>query len=233
MNIAICIPAYNESKTIQVVINKAKEFVPNATIYVCDNASTDNTAEIAKENGAILINEPNKGKGNAIRKLIKTVDADCFVLIDADNELNLEPLPQFIEYISRYEADIVIGNRFHDNGTYINENKNIFRRLGNKIIFHILKILFNSKQKEKIDILCGMRAFSKDFATMFPCKANSYDIETEMTIFALQNDMKIKSIPVIYTKRTLNKSKLNPIRDGFLIMYKIFSLYILTKKRLS
>lgn len=219
--IAVLIPCYNEAKTIRKVIKDFKSVLPNAEIYVYDNNSTDDTAKIAKRSGAIVRYEYRQGKGNVIRKMFKDIDADCYLIIDGDDTYPKENAKEMCNLILEGKADMVIGDRL--SATYFEENKRLFHNFGNLIVRKIINILFNSNIK---DIMTGYRAFSYDFVKTFPVLSQGFEIETEMTIHALDKNLLIKEVPIKYRDRPEGSdSKLNTYIDGFKVLRTIGRLF--------
>ena len=218
--IAILIPCYNESKTIGKVIKDYKEVLPEADIYVYDNNSTDGTAEIAINAGAIVKHEYRQGKGNVIRSMFHQIDADCYLMIDGDDTYPAENANEMCRYILNNGVDMVIGDRL--SSTYFQENKRPFHNIGNVMVRMLINKLFHSNVK---DIMTGYRAFSKDFVKTFPVLSKGFEIETEMTIFALANKLKVMQVPINYKDRPEGSfSKLNTFSDGFKVILTIFNL---------
>ncbi len=219
--IAVLIPCYNEEKTIKKVINDFKKVLPKADIYVYDNNSTDKTSSIAKKEGAILRYEPRQGKGNVIRRMFKDIEADCYLVVDGDDTYDAKSAKEMCDYILNEEADMVIGDRL--SGKYFEENKRIFHGFGNRLVRKLINTLFKSKIK---DIMTGYRAMSYTFVKTFPVMSKGFEIETEMTIHALDKNMIIKEIPINYKDRPAGSvSKLNTISDGARVIKTIASLF--------
>lgn len=219
--IAVLIPCYNESKTIEKVIKDFKKSLPEATIYVYDNNSTDGTDLIAKKAGAIVKYEYRQGKGNVIRSMFRDIDADCYLMIDGDDTYSAENAKEMCEMILNKKADMVIGDRL--SSTYFTENKRPFHNFGNKLVRALINRLFKSNIK---DIMTGYRAFSYNFVKTFPILSCGFEIETEMTIHALDKNMNIKEIPINYKDRPEGSySKLSTYSDGFKVLKTIARLY--------
>ena len=216
--IAILIPCYNESKTIEKVIKDYKSVLPDANIYVYDNNSSDGTDIIAKEVGAI---EYRQGKGNVIRSMFKDIDADCYLMIDGDDTYPKESAIEMCNLILDKKADMVIGDRL--SSTYFKENKRPFHNFGNVLVRGLINTLFKSKVR---DIMTGYRAFSRDFVKTFPVLSKGFEIETEMTIHALDKNFLLKEIPIEYRDRPEGSvSKLNTFSDGFKVLKTIARLF--------
>ena len=219
--IAVLIPCYNEAKTIEKVVKDYKAVLPNASIYVYDNNSSDGTDKIAKKAGAIVKYEYRQGKGNVIRSMFKDIDADCYLMIDGDDTYPKENAVEMCNYILEGKADMVIGDRL--SSTYFTENKRPFHNFGNKLVRWLINTLFKSNIK---DIMTGYRAFSYEFVKTFPVLSKGFEIETEMTIHALDKNFLLKEIPVGYRDRpTGSVSKLNTYRDGFRVLKTIARLF--------
>ena len=219
--IAVLIPCYNESKTIEKVIKDYKKALPEADIYVYDNNSSDGTDKIAKKAGAIVKYEHRQGKGNVIRTMFKEIDADCYLMIDGDDTYPAENAREMCDYVLNDNVDMVIGDRL--SSTYFEENKRPFHNTGNKLVRGLINSLFKSNVR---DIMTGYRAFSYDFVKTFPVLSKGFEIETEMTIHALDKNMQLKEIPIEYRDRPEGSvSKLNTFSDGFKVLKTIGRLF--------
>lgn len=219
--IAVLIPCYNESKTIEKVVKDYKKALPEADIYVYDNNSSDRTDEIAKKAGAIVKYEYKQGKGNVIRSMFRQIDADCYLMIDGDDTYPAENAREMCNLILEGKADMVIGDRL--SSTYFTENKRPFHNLGNKLVRLLINVLFKNKVK---DIMTGYRAFSYEFVKGFPVLSKGFEIETEMTIHAVDKNFKLVEIPVNYQDRPEgSESKLNTYSDGFKVLKTIATLF--------
>ena len=219
--IAVLIPCYNESKTIEKVVKDYKKELPNADIYVYDNNSSDGTDEIAKNAGAIVKYEYKQGKGNVIRSMFKDIDADCYLMIDGDDTYSAGNAKEMCKYIIDGKADMVIGDRL--SSTYFTENKRPFHNFGNKLVRWLINTLFKSNVK---DIMTGYRAFNYEFVKTFPVLSKGFEIETEMTIHALDKNFLLKEIPIGYKDRPAGSvSKLNTYSDGFKVLKTIARLF--------
>jgi len=220
MKTAILIPCYNEASTIEKVVSDFKNIMPHADVYVYDNNSTDNTAEIAKNAGAIVRHEYRQGKGNVVRSMFQDITADCYIMVDGDDTYPAEAAAEFEEIILNKQADMVIGDRL--SSTYFEENDRRFHNTGNRLVRKSINTFFKS---DLHDIMTGMRAFNYDFVKSFPIRSREFEIETEMSVFALTNNFKIREIPIEYRDRMEgSESKLNTYRDGFKVIMMIFSL---------
>lgn len=219
--IAILIPCYNEAKTIKKVIKDHKKVLPEAKIYVYDNNSTDKTDEIAKKAGAIVRYEYKQGKGNVMRSMFKDIDADCYLIIDGDDTYPAENAREMCDLVLNKKADMVIGDRL--SSTYFTENKRPFHNFGNVLVRKLINFLFKSNIK---DIMTGYRAFSHEFVKTFPVLSQNFEIETEMTIHALDKNFLVKEIPVQYRDRPNGSvSKLNTFEDGIKVLKTIARLF--------
>lgn len=219
--IAVLIPCYNEEKTVEKVVKDYKKALPDADIYVYDNNSTDNTASIAKKAGAIVKYEHRQGKGNVIRSMFKDIDADCYLMIDGDDTYPTTHAKEMCDLILEGKADMVIGDRL--SSTYFTENKRPFHNFGNRLVRGLINQLFKSNVR---DIMTGYRAFSYDFVKTFPVLSKGFEIETEMTIHALDKNFLLKEIPVDYRDRPAgSESKLNTFSDGFKVLKTIARLF--------
>ena len=219
--IAVLIPCYNESKTIEKVVKDYKKALPNADIYVYDNNSKDDTDKIAKKAGAIVKYEYKQGKGNVIRSMFKDIDADAYLMIDGDDTYPAENAKEMCDLILDGKADMVIGDRL--SSTYFKENKRPFHNLGNVLVRGLINSLFKSNIR---DIMTGYRAFSYDFVKTFPILSKGFEIETEMSIHALDKNFKLVEIPVQYRDRPEGSvSKLNTFSDGFKVLKTIGRLF--------
>lgn len=219
--IAVLIPCYNEAKTIEKVVKDAREALPEAIIYVYDNNSTDETAEIAAEAGAVVRHEYQQGKGNVIRTMFREIDAHCYIMIDGDDTYPLEFAREMAEAVLERNADMVIGDRL--SSTYFQENKRPFHNFGNSLVRAGINQLFGCKIK---DIMTGYRAFGYGFVKTFPVLSKGFEIETEMTIHAVSNNMAIENVVVEYRDRPEgSESKLNTYSDGMKVLFTMVKLY--------
>ena len=215
------IPCYNEEKTVQKVVEDYRRVLPQADIYVYDNNSTDRTAELAAQAGAIVRREYRQGKGNVIRSMFRQIDADCYLMIDGDDTYPAEPAPEMVRMILDGEADMVNGDRL--SSTYFTENKRPFHNTGNRPVRGLINHLFHADVR---DIMTGYRAFSRGFVKTFPVLSRGFEIETEMTIHAVDKNFLIREVPVDYRDRPEGSvSKLNTYSDGAKVLCTIFRLY--------
>ena len=219
--IAVLIPCYNESKTIAQVVNDYKTALPEADIYVYDNNSKDGTDEMARKAGAIVRYEYRQGKGNVIRSMFRDIDADCYLMIDGDDTYPAENAREMCQLILEKGVDMVIGDRL--SSTYFEENKRPFHNIGNVMVRALINKMFHNNIK---DIMTGFRAFSKPFVKHFPVLSRGFEIETEMTIHALDKNFLLQEVPVTYRDRPEGSvSKLNTYSDGFKVIMTIFKLF--------
>ena len=219
--IAVLIPCYNESKTIAKVVKDYKKALPEADIYVYDNNSSDGTDKIAKKAGAIVKYEYRQGKGNVIRSMFKDIDADCYLIIDGDDTYPAESAREMCDLVLEKKADMVIGDRL--SSTYFTENKRPFHNMGNRLVRGLINLLFKSNVR---DIMTGYRAFSYEFVKTFPVLSKGFEIETEMTIHALDKNFLLREVKVDYRDRPAGSvSKLNTYSDGFRVLKTIGRLF--------
>lgn len=219
--VAVLVPCYNESLTIAKVVGDFKRQLPQADIYVYDNNSTDGTAEIARNAGAIVRAEPRQGKGNVVRTMFREIEADCYIMVDGDDTYPAENAAEMARLVLEERYDMVIGDRL--SSTYFTENKRPFHNGGNVLVRGAINYLFKSNVK---DILTGYRAFSRTFVKCCPVLSPGFAVETEITIHALDKNAKVVSIPVNYTDRPEgSESKLSTISDGIRVIRKLVGLF--------
>lgn len=219
--IAVLIPCYNESATVAKVVADYKAALPEADIYVYDNNSTDGTDELARAAGAIVKYEYRQGKGNVIRTMFRDIDADCYLMIDGDDTYPAEHAREMCDLVLEKGVDMVIGDRL--SSTYFEENKRPFHNVGNKAVRFLINKIFKSNVK---DIMTGYRAFSRPFVKNFPVLSKGFEIETEMTIHALDKNFYLREVPVDYRDRPEGSvSKLNTVSDGMKVIMTIFRLF--------
>jgi len=219
--IAVLIPCYNEGKTIAKVVTDYKKALPEADIYVYDNNSTDSTISEAEGAGAIVRKERRQGKGNVIRSMFREIEADCYLMIDGDDTYPAENAEEMCRLVLEEQADMVIGDRL--SSTYFEENKRPFHNFGNSLVRGLINWLFEAKV---MDIMTGYRAFSHSFVKHFPVLSQGFEIETEMTIHALDKNFLLREIPVQYRDRPEGSvSKLNTYSDGFKVLMTITRLF--------
>lgn len=218
--IAVLIPCYNEELTIEKVVKDFKKELPTADIYVYDNNSKDNSAKLAKKAGAIVVSEIRQGKGNVVRSMFRDIEADCYLMVDADDTYPASDAKKMCELILESNYDMVVGDRL--SSTYFTENKRPFHNFGNKIVRFLINFLFKSKIE---DIMSGYRAFSYEFVKSYPVLSKKFEIETEMTIHAIDKNFKVKTIPINYKDRPEGSvSKLNTYKDGIMVIKTIGEL---------
>lgn len=219
-SIAVLIPCYNEEISIKEVISKIQSILPQATIYVFDNNSTDRTAEISRSMVAIVINEKRQGKGFVVQSMFKKIDADIYIMVDGDNTYDLSKINEMISIINNDKADLVVGSRFEKNA------KKSFRRFhtfGNNLIRFLINILFRTKLK---DVTSGLRVMSRSYVKNINIMASGFEVETEMTIKALRYGYLIKEVEINYTDRPHGSySKLNTIKDGARVLITILTIF--------
>ena len=219
--IAILIPCYNEAKTIGKVVKDFHKVLPEATIYVYDNNSTDGSDRLAKKAGAIIRYEYKQGKGNVVRGMFRDIDAECYLMVDGDDTYSARDAKKMCDLILNNKADMVIGDRL--SGSYFKENKRRFHNLGNKLVRFVINKLFHTKIN---DIMTGYRAFNKRFVKGFPVLSKGFEIETEMTIHAIDKNYYYIEIPVDYKDREEGSvSKLNTYSDGLRVIKTIGMLF--------
>ncbi|HJB01295.1 MAG TPA: glycosyltransferase family 2 protein [Candidatus Mediterraneibacter merdavium] len=219
--IAVLIPCYNESQTVGKVVEDWKRELPEATIYVYDNNSSDDTAEIAENAGAVVRYEYQQGKGNVIRRMFREIDAECYVMIDGDDTYPAEFGRQMVSKVLERGVDMVVGDRL--SSTYFEENKRPFHNFGNSLVRGAINRLFKSNIR---DIMTGYRAFSYQFAKTFPVLSKGFEIETEMSIHAVEKNMLVENVIIEYRDRPEgSESKLNTYSDGMRVLATIARLY--------
>lgn len=219
--IAVLIPCYNESKTIKKVVEDYKKALPEAKIYVYDNNSSDGTDELARNAGAIVRYEYQQGKGNVIRRMFREINAECYVMVDGDDTYPAEIAPKLVEKVLNEKADMVVGDRL--SSTYFMENKRPFHNFGNSLVRKSINLLFKSDIK---DVMTGYRAFSFEFVKTFPVLSGGFEIETEMSIHAIDKNMAIKNVVIEYRDRPEgSESKLNTYSDGIKVLKMIMRLF--------
>ena len=219
--IAVLIPCYNESKTIAKVVGDFKKQLPEENIYVYDNNSTDNTADIARQAGAIVRYEQRQGKGNVVRRMLADIEADCYLLVDGDDTYPSDNAKEMCDIVLNEHYDMVIGDRL--SSTYFQENKRPFHDYGNRFVRYAINQIFHSDIK---DIMTGYRALSRHLVMSVPLLSEGFEIETELTINVLDNQLRIKQIPIEYRDRPIGStSKLSTFKDGIKIIATIFRLF--------
>lgn len=219
--IAVLIPCYNESKTIAKVVDDFKRILPDAVIYVYDNNSNDNTDEIARNAGAVVRYEYQQGKGNVIRRMFREIDAECYVMTDGDDTYPAEFAPAMVAKVLDKKVDMVVGDRL--SSTYFNENKRPFHNFGNSLVRKSINVMFKTNIN---DIMTGYRAFSYQFVKSFPVLSKGFEIETEMSIHAVEKNMYIDNQVIEYRNRPEGSEfKLNTYSDGIKVLRTIARLY--------
>ncbi|OVE99514.1 glycosyl transferase, partial [Streptococcus mutans] len=216
------LPAYNEEITIERVIKDFQNVLPNADIYVYDNNSKDRTNELAKQSGAIVRFEPRQGKGNVVRSMFREIEADYYIMVDADDTYPAAEVNKLLEPLKNGMADMTIGDRL-SNGTYSQENKRGFHDFGNNLVKYLINKLYQGHYN---DIMTGYRGFNRLFVKNFPVISPGFEIETEMSIHALDKRFKLVEVPITYKDRPEgSESKLNTFSDGFKVLKMIFNLF--------
>ena len=218
--IAVLVPCYNESKTVAKVVSDFKRVLPEATVYVYDNNSTDGTDEIARQAGAVVRYEYRQGKGNVVRSMFRDIDAECYIMADGDDTYPAEFARELADKVLERNADMVVGDRL--SSTYFTENKRPFHNFGNSLVRWSINKIFKSNVK---DIMTGYRAFSYQFVKTFPVVSKGFEIETEMTIHAISMNMAVENVIIEYRDRPEgSESKLNTVSDGLKVLKTIFNL---------
>lgn len=219
--VAVLIPCYNESRTIEKVVRDFRRALPEAAIYVYDNNSSDGTAEIAANAGAIVRRERMQGKGNVIRRMFREINADCYVMADGDDTYPAENAPELVRLVLEEQADMVVGDRL--SSTYFTENKRPFHNVGNSLVRASINMLFRSEIK---DIMTGYRAFSYAFVKTYPVLSRGFEIETDMSIHAINRNMLVRNVVIDYRDRPDGSvSKLNTYSDGAKVLLTIARLF--------
>lgn len=219
--IAVLIPCYNESKTIAKVVTDFKKVLPEAVVYVYDNNSSDGTDKIAREAGAVVRYEYQQGKGNVIRRMFREIDAHCYIMADGDDTYPAEFAPEMVSKVLDRKVDMVVGDRL--SSTYFTENKRPFHNFGNSLVRKSINMMFKSEIK---DIMTGYRAFSYQFVKSFSVLSKGFEIETEMSIHAVDKNMLLENVIIDYRDRPEgSESKLNTFSDGFKVLKTIARLY--------
>ena len=219
--IAVLIPCYNEALTIRKVVEDYRRCLPEAVVYVYDNNSTDDTAAIAAEAGAVVRHEYQQGKGNVIRRMFREIDARCYLMVDGDDTYPAEYAPEMARLVLEKQADMVVGDRL--SATYFTENKRPFHNFGNRLVRWSINALFKSSIR---DIMTGYRAFSYQFVKSFPVLSKGFEIETEMSIHAIDKNMRLETVVIQYRDRPEgSESKLNTYSDGFKVLRTIARLF--------
>ena len=215
LNVAVIVPCYNEAAAIGTVIDSFRAQRDDVTVYVYDNNSSDNTADVALEHGAIVRSEPLRGKGNVVRRMFADVEADIYVLVDGDDTYDPNSLNTMIDLLLNEHCDMVTGRR-------IEQHELAYRfghRFGNRLLATITQVLFGTRS---IDLLSGYRVMSRRFVKSFPAVSSGFEIETELTIHALSLSIPMQEVRTPYKERPADSvSKLNTYRDGVRILSTI------------
>lgn len=218
--IAVLIPCYNESKTVEKVVSDFRRVLPDATVYVYDNNSTDGTAELAARAGAVVRHEYQQGKGNVMRRMFREIDAEAYILVDGDDTYPAEAAPEMVAAVTGRQADMVVGDRL--SSTYYTQNKRPFHNFGNRLVRGSINHLFRA---HVTDIMTGYRAFSFTFVKTYPVLSRGFEVETEMTIHSLNNNLRLYEMPIQYRDRPEGSvSKLDTVGDGIKVMSTIFRM---------
>lgn len=219
--IAVLIPCYNEEMTIYKVVSDFRRILPEAVVYVYDNNSKDRTAEEALRAGAVVRREYKQGKGNVIRRMFREIDAQCYVMTDGDDTYPAEDAPEMVRMVLERGSDMVVGDRL--SSTYFTENKRPFHNFGNSLVRKMINVIFHTDIK---DIMTGYRAFSYSFVKSFPVISKGFEIETEMSIHAVDKNMLVENVVISYRDRPQgSESKLNTISDGTKVLRTIVRLF--------
>jgi glycosyltransferase involved in cell wall biosynthesis len=221
-NVAVLVPCYNEAVTIAKVVDDFRRILPGATVWVYDNNSKDGTGDIARAHGARVVLEPRQGKGNVVRQMFRDIDADCYLMVDGDDTYEPEAAPKLVEPILNGSADHVVGDRL-SNGTYGEENDRAFHGFGNNLVRWLIKVLYGF---EYTDVMTGYRAMSRAFVKTFPVLSPGFEIETELSIHAVDKRWRIVQIPIVYRDRPEgSESKLSTFSDGAKVLGMIATLF--------
>lgn len=220
--VAVLVPCYNEALTIAKVVEDFRRELPGATVYVYDNNSSDGTADIARAHGAVVRREPRQGKGNVVRQMFRDIEADCYLMVDGDDTYPAEAARDLVAPILGAEADMTVGDRL-SNGTYAEENKRAFHGFGNDLVRAMIRWIYGYGFE---DVMTGYRAFSRTFVKTFPVLSEGFQIETELSIHAVDRRWRIKDVPIVYRDRPEGSvSKLNTVSDGIKVIMTIASLF--------
>ena len=221
-SVAVLVPCYNEAVTVGKVVDDFRRVLPDATVYVYDNNSSDGTGDIAREHGAVVRFEPRQGKGNVVRQMIRDIDADYFIMVDGDDTYPAEAAFDLLKPLIDDKADMVVGDRI-SNGAYDKENHRAFHGFGNNLVRRLIKWLY---KYEFTDVMTGYRAFNSVFAQTLPVLSSGFEIETELSIHAIDKRWRIASVPVLYRDRPAGSvSKLSTFSDGMKVLVTIGSLF--------
>ena len=221
-SVAVLVPCYNEAITIAKVCDDFRRCLPDAVIYVYDNNSSDGTAQIAAEHGAVVRHEPRQGKGHVVRQMLRDIDADYFIMVDGDDTYPAEAAGELLKPLISGEADMCVGDRL-SNGTYGEENDRAFHGFGNNLVRVLIKLIYGFKFS---DVMTGYRSFNRVFAETMPVLSPGFEIETELSIHAVDKGWKIAEVPIDYRDRPEgSESKLSTFSDGFKVLKMIMSLF--------
>lgn len=220
--VAVLVPCYNEALTIAKVVDDFRRVLPDATVYVYDNNSSDGTADIARAHGAVVRTERRQGKGNVVRQMMRDIDADYYVMVDGDDTYPAEAAPALLAPLMADEADMTVGDRL-SNGTYGEENDRAFHGFGNNLVRFLIKLIYGF---EFSDVMTGYRAYNAVFAKTMPVLSPGFEIETELSIHAVDKRWRIQEVPIDYRDRPEgSESKLNTFSDGMKVLLMILSLF--------
>ncbi len=220
--VAVLIPCYNEALTVGKVVDDFKASLPEAAIYVYDNNSSDDTAKIAAEHGACVRTEPRQGKGNVVRQMFREIDADYYVMVDGDDTYPAKAAADLIRPLAQDRADMTVGDRL-SNGTYGEENDRAFHGFGNNLVRWLIKVIYGYAFE---DVMTGYRAFTRVFVKTMPVLSSGFQIETELSIHAVDKRWRILDVPIVYRDRPEgSESKLSTFQDGALVLMAIASLF--------
>ena len=221
-NVAVLVPCYNEAVTIAKVVDDYRRELPGATIYVSDNNSSDDTSAIAKAHGAVVRREPRQGKGNVCRQMFRDIDADCYLMVDGDDTYDETKAAEICDLVLNGDADMVVGDRL-SNGTYAEENKRAFHGFGNNLVRAMIKWIYGYSFE---DVMTGYRAMSRPFVKTFPVLSEGFQIETELSIHAVDRRWRIADVPIDYRDRPAgSESKLDTVGDGIKVIAMIGTLF--------
>ncbi|MDR1358603.1 MAG: glycosyltransferase family 2 protein, partial [Coriobacteriales bacterium] len=221
-HIAVLIPCYNEEMTIAKVVDDFARELPDATIYVYDNNSSDATSALAREHGAVVRFEPRRGKGNVVRQMFREIDADYYVMVDGDDTYPAEAVHELLRPLMVGEADMVIGDRL-SNLTYHKENKRAFHSFGNNLVRALIRLMYGVNI---VDVLTGYRAFNRIYVKTCPVISRGFEVETELTIHTIDKNWRFSEVPIVYRDRPQgSESKLSTFGDGSKVLLTILSLF--------
>ena len=220
--VAVLVPCYNEAVTVAKVVDDFHRCLPDATVYVYDNNSSDGTGDIAREHGAVVVRETRQGKGFVVRSMVREIDADYYIMVDGDDTYPAEFAGDLLKPLMEGEADMVVGDRL-SNGTYGEENDRAFHGFGNNLVRWLIKRIYGYKFS---DVMTGYRSFNRVFAKTLPVISSGFEIETELSIHAVDKAWRIAEVPINYRDRPEgSESKLSTFSDGFKVIKMILSLF--------